>query len=245
MTSSEVRVRETFVELADTLVDDYDVIDFLDMLAGRVVELLGVTACGLLLADHNDSLNMVAASRESARVLELFQLQRDEGPCLECYRGGTSVRCPDLADADERWPQFAPAARDAGYAAVEAIPMRLRDTVVGALNVFSSRPGALSPESAALGQALADVATIGILHERTIRHYETVTGQLQTALNSRILIEQAKGVLAERLNISVDAGFGVLRNHARSANQRLHDVAQAVVDGRLHITAPPSSDPTR
>jgi hypothetical protein len=122
--------------------------------------------------------------------------------------------------------------------------MRLRDTVVGALNVFSSWPGALSPESAALGQALADVATIGILHERTIRQYETVTGQLQTALNSRILIEQAKGVLAERLNISVDEAFGELRNHARSDNQRLHDVAQAVVDGTVHITAPQSSDPT-
>lgn len=237
MSSTESRVRETFVELADTLVDEYDVIDFLDMLAGRVVELLDVTACGLVLADHNGRLNMVAASKESARVLELFQLQNDEGPCLECYRHSTRVRCPDLGDADERWPQFAPAARDAGYAAVEAIPMRLRDTVVGALNVFSARPGVLNAEASALGQALADVATIGILHERTIRHYEDVTGQLQTALNSRILVEQAKGVLAERLNSSVDDAFSVLRDHARSANQRLHDVAQAVVDGNVHITA--------
>lgn len=239
MTSSEVRVRETFVELADTLVDDYDVIDFLDMLAGRVVELLGVTACGLLLADHNDSLNMVAASRESARVLELFQLQRDEGPCLECYRNGTAVRCPDLADADERWPQFAPAARDAGYAAVEAIPMRLRDTVVGALNVFSASPGALSPEAAALGQALADVATIGLLHQRAIRRRDVLTEQLQTALNSRVLIEQAKGVLAERLHVDLAEAFALLRSSARSNNRRLSELAQAIVDGSAQL--PPTA----
>jgi transcriptional regulator with GAF, ATPase, and Fis domain len=239
MITNDRQVRHAFVELADTLVADYDVIDFLDMLAQRAVDLLGVTACGLLLVDHHQVLNLVAASSEQTRLLELFQLQNSEGPCLDCYHSGAPVRCPDLTQVDQRWPLFASAARDTGYAAVHALPMRLRDLTIGAMNLFSAGRGTLDDDAIALGQALADVATIGILHERAVRHQEEVAGQLQTALNSRIMIEQAKGVVAERLNVSVDDAFTALRGYARSGNHKLRDVASAVIDGSLDITAPP------
>ncbi|WP_053205531.1 GAF and ANTAR domain-containing protein [Jiangella muralis] len=232
MTTTDRQVREAFVELADTLVDDYDVIDFLDVLAQRVVKLLNVTACGIVLVDHHATLNLVAASAEQTRLLELFQLQNSEGPCLECYQTGVAVHSADLRADDERWPRFAPAARASGYAAVHALPMRLRDKVVGAMNLFDETGGALDEEVLALAQALADVATIGILHERTVRRHEAVTEQLQAALNSRIMIEQAKGVLAERLAVSMDDAFAIMRDHARSTNRKLRDVAAAVVDGR-------------
>jgi GAF domain-containing protein len=240
--SSTQQIKDTFIELAEQLVTDYDIIDFLDTLARRIVDLLDVTACGLVLADHHGTLNLVAASSEQARLLELFQLQNSEGPCLESYRGGVPVICSDLAEVDRRWSLFAPRARDAGYRAVHALPMRLGDTVLGAINLFNAEPGPLEPDAVALGQATADVATIGIVHERTIRHYEIVTEQLQTALNSRILIEQAKGVLAERLHISIAGAFHALRSHARANNRKLHDVAAAVVDGTVEV-APPTQAP--
>ncbi|WP_116953441.1 ANTAR domain-containing protein [Jiangella endophytica] len=234
MSTTDRRVRETFVELADTLVDDYDVLGFLDLLADRVVELLDVDACGVVLVDHHGTLNLVAASTEETRLLELSQLQNSEGPCLDAFRTGRAMSLDDLSvDGDGRWPQFAPAARDAGFAAVHALPMRLREAVIGAMNLFSTRTGRLADESLALGQAMADVATIGILHERTIKHQEVVVGQLQSALDSRILVEQAKGVLAERLAISVDDAFALLRGHARSTNSKLREVAGAVVDGTI------------
>jgi transcriptional regulator with GAF, ATPase, and Fis domain len=243
MSSIDRRARDTFIELADTLVADYDVIDFLDMLARRAVDLLGVTACGLLLVDHHQVLNLIAASSEQTRLLELFQLQNSEGPCLDCYHTGMPVHSPDLAEVEERWPLFAPAAIDTGYAAVQALPMRLRDATIGAMNLFSATPGALDSEAVALGQALADVATIGILHERAVRQHEVVAGQLQAALNSRILIEQAKGVMAERLSISVDDAFSALRGYARAGNHKLRDIASAVIDGSLDITALPPPAP--
>lgn len=232
------RLRDTFVELADTLVADYDVIDFLNTLTQRVVELLDLTACGVLLADHLGTLNVLAASTEQARLLELFELQNSQGPCLDAYRGGERVLCLDLADADSRWPLFAPAARDAGFAAVYALPLRLRQQVIGAVNLFDATTGGLVAEDVELAQSLADVATIGILHERVVRRQDEVTGQLQTALNSRILIEQAKGVVAERLRISVDEAFTVLRRHARNTNSKLTDVAAAVIDRSLQMTMP-------
>ncbi len=239
MSESDRRVRDAFVEMADTLVADFDVIDFLDTLARRAVDLLGVTACGLLLVDHHGSLNLVAASTEQARLLELFQLQNAEGPCLDCFHSGQPVQCPGLAGAVGRWSQFAPAARAHGFAAVHALPMRLRDETIGALNLFSATAVPLDAEAVALGQALADVATIGILHERAVRRREVVSEQLQAALNSRVLIEQAKGVLAERLHISVDQAFAEMRTYARHHNHRLRDVAEAVVTHGLEITPQP------
>lgn len=238
MIAAEQQVRQTFVELADTLVDDYDTIAFLDALAHRVTNLLDVAACGLVLADHRDALNLIAASDEDSRMLELMQLQNSEGPCLECYRTGAPVQHADLADADKRWPRFAPAAHQRGYRAVHALPMRLRKSVIGAMNLFSSVPRPLNPDQIELGQALADVATIGIMHERTVRQYEVVTEQLQSALNSRIVIEQAKGVLAERLGTSTEEAFNILRQHVRSNNHKLSETALAVVDGSLHLSRP-------
>nr|WP_285748927.1 GAF and ANTAR domain-containing protein [Lentzea sp. NBRC 105346] len=234
---SDQKARDVFVALADALVADFDIIDFLDVLCGHSVDLLGVTAAGVLLVDHRGTLNMVAASTEQARVLELFQLQNDEGPCLECYHTGEVVTCADIAAAAERWPLFAPAAAEAGFAAVHAVPMRLRETVIGALNLFGARPGSLNADVIGLGQALANIATIGILHQRTIRHDEVVIEQLQATLNSRILIEQAKGVLAERLQVTVDQAFVLLRRYARQASQRLADVAADVVDGSADVRA--------
>jgi GAF domain-containing protein len=232
-----IALAETLVALADTPVDGFDIIDILDMFTERCVELLGVTAAGLLLVDHRGTLNLVAASTEQARLLELFQLQNREGPCLDCYRSGQPVRCPDLAATPARWPQFAPAAAEAGFAAVHTLPMRLRDEVIGGLNLFNASPGTLDEDMVGLAQALADVATIGILHERTIRHHERVVEQLQTTLDSRVLVEQAKGVLAERLQITMADAFTLLRDHARTTNQRVVDLAAMVADGTADIAA--------
>lgn len=241
------RVRAVFVELADTLVADYDIISFLENLAGRVVELLDVTACGLLLVDHHEVLNLVAASNEQSRLLELFELQNAEGPCLDCYRTSRPVQCPDLA-TDHRWPRFSAAARESGYTAVEALPMRLGDTTVGAMNVFNEAPGASTADALELGQALADIATIAILHERAVRRHEMVIEQLQTALDTRVLIEQAKGVLAERQGASIDDAFDAMRAHSRSNNLKLREVAAAVIDGMdIRVSSPtvrpPRSEP--
>ena len=237
MSASDRRVRDAFVEMADTLVAGFDVIDFLEMLARRAVDLLGVTACGLLLVDHHGTLNLVAASTERARLLELFQLQNSEGPVLECFDRGQPVQCPDLAQAGTRWPRFARAARDGGFRAVHALPMRLRAETIGAMNLFSADAGALDPEAVEVGQALADVATIGILHERAARRREVITEQLQAALKSRVLIEQAKGALAAGLQISVDEAFAELRKYARDNNYKLRDIAEAVVVRGLDISA--------
>ena len=227
---------ETFVELTDTMVADFDVIDFLHVLTSRSAQLLNVSAAGLLLADPRGELRVVAASSEAARLLELFQLQSDQGPCLDCFRSGQPVTATDLS-ADQRWPRFAAAAGQAGFCAVQALPMRLRDQVIGALNLFRATVGAFDAEAVHVGQALADVATISLLHERSMRHSDTLNEQLQTALNSRVIIEQAKGKLAERLGIDVDQAFAILREQARNRNQRLSDLARAFVDGTQAITA--------
>jgi len=233
---------ETFVELTDTMVVDFDIIDFLHVLTSRSVELLNVSAAGLLLADPRGELRVVAASSEAARLLELFQLQSDHGPCLDCFRSGRPVAATSLS-TDQRWPQFAAAAGQAGFSAVQALPMRLRDQVIGALNLFRATPGAFDADSVRVGQALADVATIGLLHERSMRRRDTLNEQLQTALNSRVIIEQAKGKLAERLGIDVNQAFTLLRDQARNRNQRLSDLACAFVDGSQAISGPVGGSP--
>ncbi len=222
---------DTFIELADTMVADFDVIDFLHLLTDRSVTLLAASAAGVVLADPRGELRVAAATSEESRLLELFQLQNDEGPCLECFRTGRAVTATDLAGAAPRWPRFAAAASRAGFMTVEALPMRLRDQVIGALNLFGSGPALLGSADLRIGQALADVATIGLLHERNVRRSETVAEQLQGALNSRVMIEQAKGKLAERLSIDMDHAFTMLREYARSSNQRLTDVARDFVLG--------------
>jgi len=231
---------DTFVELADTMVADFDVIDFLHLLTDRSVALLAASAAGVVLADPRGELRLAAASSEEAGLLELFQLQNDQGPCLECFRTGRPVTAADLAGPAPRWPRFAQAAVQAGFAAVEALPMRLRDQTIGALNLFRAEPGPLDPADLRIGQALADVATIGLLHERNVRRRETVAEQLQAALNSRVIIEQAKGKLAERLGIDMDRAFTMLRDYARNSNQRLTNVARDFINGATADFPPPA-----
>jgi hypothetical protein len=230
-TNREQLVADTFVELADTLVDEFDVIDFLYILTTRCVELLGVSAAGVLLSDPSGHLQAAASSGEDARLVELFELQHDEGPCLDCYRSGVSVVNADLTEANTPWPRFAAQARAAGFVVTHALPLRLRRTVIGALNLFGDAPGPLAADELTLGQAMADAATIGILQHRAVHDGALVSAQMQEALNSRILIEQAKGVLAERRGIQVDEALNVLRNYAHNHDQLLSKVARAVVEG--------------
>jgi transcriptional regulator with GAF, ATPase, and Fis domain len=225
----------TFVELADTLVADFDVTDFLHGLVDRAVQLLDVDAAGLMLADQRGSLRVVASSTEQARLVELFQLQHDQGPCLECFRTGLPMFEADMAAAAQRWPVFAPAAAEAGFAAMQALPMRLRDEVIGAMNLFMRAPGRLDDRGLRVGQALADVATIGLLQERNLRHQEVLAEQLQGALNSRVAIEQAKGVLAERLGLDMGQAFELLRGQARIQNRRLAELGTAVAAGSENV----------
>jgi GAF domain-containing protein len=233
----EARLAETFVELADTLIDDFDVIEFLHMLTLRSVELLQANAAGLMLADSAGELRVMASSTERTRLLELFELQSAEGPCLECYRTGIAVVSPDLDRETQRWPRFTTEAKATGFRAVHALPMRLRGDTIGALNLFQAEVGAPSQGDVRVAQALADVATIGILQERMVREAQSTTAQLQTALDSRIAIEQAKGVLAERAHIDMDEAFRLLRAYTRSGHHRLSDVARDVVQGRIDVDA--------
>jgi GAF domain-containing protein len=234
---AEIQLADVLVELADTLVDDFDVIEFLHVLTERCVQLLGVSAAGLLLTDGRDTLQVVAASSERTRLLELFQLQTDQGPCVDCFHTGAPVSVENLPTAG-RWPRFTQAATEVGFVAVHAVPMRLRAEVIGALNFFDTTPGPLDVGKLRIGQALADVATIGLLQERAIRSRDALTEQLQTALNSRILIEQSKGVLAERLHMDMAQAFTLLRNSSRNNNRRMSDLAQAIVDGSEQLTPP-------
>jgi GAF domain-containing protein len=231
----EQRVSEAFVTLADTLVDDYDIIDLLDQLVGHSVQLLAADAAGILLADLREQLRPVAVSSEDAETMELLQLQSDEGPCLEAYRRAVQVRIPDLRQAAARWPKFVAAARGGAFASVHAIPLRLRGEAIGALNLFHREVGALPDADLALAQALADVATIGILQERAIRRGEELNEQLQTALHSRVVIEQAKGVVAQHLGVGMDAAFDRLRRYSRGNNLRLAQVARQLVDRELDL----------
>jgi GAF domain-containing protein len=243
----ERALAEAFVTLADTLVADYDVIDVLHQLTIECVELLRVDAAGLLLSDQRGNLQMAAASTERARVVELFQLQNDEGPCLDCFRTSRPIAAPDLRGMTE-WPRFIAHTLDTGYRSVHAVPMRLRTETIGALNLFGTQPRALRPNELRIAQALVDVATIGILQERAIRRRDVLAEQLQVALNSRVIIEQAKGVLAERGQLEMERAFTLLRGHARSTQQRLSDVALGVANrtipadlvlGPLHDTTSP------
>ena len=236
---------DTFVELADTMVADFDVIDFLHLLTDRSVRLLAASAAGVVLADPRGQLRVAAASSEEAGLLELFQLQNDQGPCLECFRTGRPVTATDLTGPAQRWPRFARAATQAGFRTVEALPMRLRDQVIGALNLFRAGPARFDPADLRIGQALADVATIGLLHVRNVRRRETVAEQLQAALNSRVVIEQAKGKLAERLSIDMDRAFQMLRDYARNTNQHLTDVARDFVTSGTAEFPPARRQPHR
>ncbi|MFC4942860.1 ANTAR domain-containing protein [Pseudonocardia sp. GCM10023141] len=223
-----------FVRLADTLVDDYDVLDLLDQLVAYCAELLESDAAVIVLADARDALRVMASTSDDAEFMELMQLQNDEGPCLDCYRTAMPVSVADLDDAGIRWPRFAAAIAERGvFGSTHALPLRLRGESIGALNLFRRGTGDLSVSDRELGQALADVATIGILQERAIRRGEVVIEQLQSALNSRVIIEQAKGVVAQRFGLSMNDAFARIRHHARTTNQRLGEVARLLVERDL------------
>jgi GAF domain-containing protein len=233
----ETLLARTFVELADSLLVDFDVVDLLTLLADRCVDTFDVEAAGIMLVAPDGVLRVVASSSEEMRVLELFEEQAAEGPCLDCYRSGEPVDNQILSEATDRWPRFAREAMSAGFWSVQALPMRLRGTVIGALNLFHIDASAIGPESTTLAQAFADVATIAILQNRASREAHVVNEQLSEALNSRIVIEQAKGMIAERLDITVGAAFGHLRAHARHHNLRLADLARGVIDGSVEATS--------
>ena len=229
MISAE-RISDLFVEVADTLVDEFDVIDFLHNLTVHAAGVSEADAAGLMLTDQTGRLRFMAASTPNAETLELFQLQNSEGPCLDCFTRGEPVVNADLAHAAPRWPTFAPRAIELGYQSVHAFPMRLREHIIGALNLFGSTDAVFDAADVRVVQALADVATIALMQERTIRRAEELTEQLQSALTSRIVIEQAKGAVAALEGITTDHAFELLRNRARSSQKRLVDVAQAVLD---------------
>ncbi|GAA2019514.1 GAF and ANTAR domain-containing protein [Pseudokineococcus marinus] len=229
------RLAEVFVELADTLVDDFDVVDFLQVLTERSVELLHADAAGLMLADQRGGLRLMTSTTPRARSLEIFEVQSLEGPCLDCFATGVPVVNVDLATAGGRWPRFAAAAAEHGYGAAHALPLRLRKEVIGAINLFSDAAVRLDDEDLAVGQSMADIATIGLLQERSLREKSALSEQLQTALSSRVLVEQAKGVLAERAGVGVDEAFTRLRTRARRRGEALSDVAAAVVRGELDV----------
>jgi transcriptional regulator with GAF, ATPase, and Fis domain len=235
---------QAFVALADTLVDDYDVVEFAQELVEDCVSLLSVDSAGLLLDDLRGGLQVLASTSEQARILELLQIQSQAGPCLRAYETGQQVHVEDMQRAADQWPAFAVRARQQGFEAVFAIPLRLRNERIGAMNMFRRQPGAMAASDLLVAQALADVATIGILHQRVLTHGAQVNSQLQIALNSRIVIEQAKGVLAERRNIDMEQAFVQLRAMARSSHRHLGDTARAVIDASSGAVPAPADRPS-
>jgi GAF domain-containing protein len=230
-TPRETRVLDAVVSLVDTLLEDFDVVDLLTELTERCAELLDVSAAGFLLADPLGQLRLLAATSEQARDLELFQLQADEGPCVECYATGQPVSIADLEAALARWPRFVPAALDAGFASVHAVPMRAAGIVLGALGLFGTEPGELNEADRLVAQTLAHIACVAILQEHAPTP-ATVMPQLRAALASRVIVEQAKGFLREILDVSVEDAFALLRSYARANGEHLTDVARRLIMDR-------------
>lgn len=226
----EKELVETFVELADTLVDDYDVIDMLYRLVARCARTLDAADAGILLPNEARKLEVVASTSERSHLIGLLQLDENEGPCVDAYRTGHLVTVDDIAGTRDRWPAFAAAAGDLGYQSMHAIPLRLRAETIGSLNLFGDRPGPLTADDAVAARGLADIATIGILHERALREADSERLQLQHTLDSRVIIEQAKGVLAQTDQVDMDEAFHRLREHARNSRRKLSDVAREIID---------------
>ncbi len=234
---STERLADVFVELADTLVDDFDVIEFLLTVTHRAAELIGDADVGLLLADQRGQLQFMAASNEGVKRLELFQVQVHEGPCFDAFQSAEPVVNAELRDAQDRWPRFAPRAVEAGYRAVHAFPLRLRQDVIGAIGVFGTTDAKWAATDVHIAQTLAHVATIGLLQERAVRRGAVLSEQLQSALNSRIVIEQAKGAVAQSRGVSVDEAFAILLIHARRTDTHLVAVAQSALTDPAYLAA--------
>jgi hypothetical protein len=235
MSQREALLARAFVDVADTLVADFDVVDFLTVLTTRCVELFELSEAALLLADPPRGLRVAASSSHEMEVLELFEIQHDDGPSVDCYRRGEPVHCDDLHAAVSRWPRFARKALDSGWTSAHALPMHLRSELIGSLNLLRAEPGQLPTTDLVAAQALADVATIGILQHRAAEEHRLLAEQLQYALHSRVAVEQAKGALAEHAGLDMDGAFTALREYARNHNVRLVDLAHAVVERRLPL----------
>ena len=229
----EADVVQSLVEMADTLVNDYDVVNLLTGLTDRCVSLLGVSAAGVMLASPAGSLGLVASSSEAMRLLELFELQAEEGPCLDAFRTGQPVGHVNLVVRSDRWPSFSAAARRAGFLSASALPLRLREVTLGALNLLSVSGAPMPKADLIVARAFADLAALSIVQHRTSLEAQRLNEQLSAALTSRVVIEQAKGVISERASTDLAEAFSRLRAYARNNNLRLTDVAQAAVDGSL------------
>ncbi|CAN5185847.1 GAF and ANTAR domain-containing protein [soil metagenome] len=234
-TPREYELARAFVSLADTLVADYDVVDLLQNLVDTSVSLLRSEAGGLLLADEFGDLTLVASTSEESSLVELLQLESGQGPCVQSFLSGEVVEVADIASAGGAWPEFRDAALQQGFLSVLAVPMRLREDTIGTLNVFRATKGAMNPADIAIARGLADIATIGIIHERAVRESDLAREQLQHALNSRVVIEQAKGVIAQLHGVSMDDAFRRLRDYSRSNNVALRDAAELVVRRSLTL----------
>lgn len=242
----EATLAATFVQLADTMVAEFDVVELLTVLVDRCVEVLDVDAAGLMLVSPEGDLRVMASSSETMRVLELFEIQSREGPCLDSFHTGRPIVNRDVISAREEWPLFSAEALAVGFKTVHAMPLRLRNQTLGAINLFQTEVDMLTQADIAVGQALADVATIAILHHRAAQEAQILNDQLNYALNSRIVIEQAKGMIAERGGLSMEAAFSQLRNHARNHNLRLVELARDVSAGTTSLSdldkPPPEGD---
>lgn len=231
----ETRLNAAFVKLADTLIDDYDIVDLLHTLVEECTDIFDVQAGGLMLANSDGELQLVASTSEKADLVEIMQLNAGQGPCVECFKTGKPVAIADIANSGDSWPAFRTEALKQGFKSIYATPLRLRGQTIGTLNLLSISVGVLNERDALAAQALSDVATIGILQERLAKERGIVADQLQRALDSRVLIEQAKGVLSEFASINVDEAFNTMRAYARSHNMRLHDVADGIVGRTISI----------
>ncbi|QZQ53624.1 GAF and ANTAR domain-containing protein (plasmid) [Curtobacterium sp. TC1] len=234
----EQQLVETFVTLTDTLVADYDIVELLQSLVDNAAELFDATAAGILLVNQSQDLEVVVSTSERSALVGLLQLEAGEGPCVEAFTTGSPVSVQDADEMRRRWPQFAAASQEAGYTSVHSIPLRLRDTVLGSMNLFRETPGALNEDDAIAARALTDVATISILQQRTTEHANLVETQLQHALNSRVAIEQAKGFLAHTHQVDMDTAFTLLRSYARTHQARIADTARDVIARTITIPTP-------
>lgn len=241
-TTREAQLLQMFAKFADTLVDDYDVVDLLQTLVDACRDLLGMTAAGILLADGSGDLELVASTSEAGRLVEVMQLGARSGPCIECFRTGATVKVPSIAAVPDEWTAFRRSALEQGFGSTEAIPLRLRDTTIGTLNLLRAEEGDPPDDDMIAARAFADVATIGILHERSLRQTEILAEQLQSALNSRVVIEQAKGVVSYTHGVPIDEAFDLIRAHARTHRLPLSTVAKRLVSRELTAldAAPPA-----
>lgn len=234
--SRETFISSAFVAIADTLTTDFDIVDMLHTLVEQCTLILDTSQGGLMLVDGRGELQLMTSTSQGADFVEVMQLNSAAGPCIECFTTGTAVSVPNINDTGDKWPDFTSGALQRGFLSAHATPMRLRGHVIGTMNLFSTKRGALSERDASLAQALTDVATIGILQQRVITETNMLAEQLHRALDSRVLIEQAKGMVAHSLNVSMDDAFTALRNYSRERSVSLRSVAEGISDRTISVS---------